>query len=50
MSNILDASFVGEKMSVQGAINKTFILFAIMMLTATISFAIPKHGCQISPY
>ena len=33
----------GERMTVQGAINKSFILFALMMLTALISYAMPSQ-------
>lgn len=41
----LDNSFIqvrGERMTVQGAINKTFILAGIMLLTATIGFTYPS--------
>ncbi|MCB0519634.1 MAG: Bax inhibitor-1/YccA family protein [Lewinellaceae bacterium] len=43
-NEILDAGLIdkGERMTVQGAINKSFILFGIMMLTTLVSFAYPS--------
>lgn len=42
-SNILDASAVGEsRMTVSGAINKTFILTGLLLLTSFISFVMPN--------
>lgn len=41
----LDGGFIqvrGEKMTVQGAINKTFILATIMLMTATIGYSMPS--------
>lgn len=43
--NTLDGDFVrhGERMTVQGAINKSFILLGIMLLTASIAFVMPSQ-------
>lgn len=41
----LDNSFIqvrGERMTVQGAINKTFILALIMLMTATVGYGMPS--------
>ncbi len=47
-SEVLDNEFmqegaVEERMTVAGAINKTFLLFGIMMITAIISYAMPNQ-------
>ncbi|MBI5914233.1 MAG: Bax inhibitor-1/YccA family protein [Bacteroidetes bacterium] len=42
---ILDSGFTtaaGERMTVQGAVNKSFILFGLMLLTTVVSFAMPS--------
>ena len=43
-SPVLDSELVysGETMTVDGAVNKTFMLFGIMLLTATFSFIFPN--------
>ncbi len=43
-SEVLDAGLIerGERMTVQGAINKSFILFGIMLITTAVSFAFPS--------
>lgn len=45
-NDILDAGMAGqaaERMTVQGAVNKSFILFGIMMLTTLASYAYPSQ-------
>lgn len=44
-NDTLDGNMIqvaGEKMTVQGAINKSFILFGIMLLTALVGFSMPS--------
>ena len=44
-NDVLDSSMTGvgvERMTVQGAINKSFILFGLMMLTTAVSFVYPS--------
>lgn len=44
-SNTLDGTFIGaqEVMTVQGAVNKTFLLFGLMMVTAVVGFLMPSN-------
>jgi len=45
-SETLDGDLIqarGEKMTVQGAINKSFVLLAIMMVTAGVAFVMPSQ-------
>ncbi|MEZ4931496.1 MAG: Bax inhibitor-1/YccA family protein [Saprospiraceae bacterium] len=42
-ADMTNAHLITEKMTVSGAVNKSFILFGIMLLTSAISFQAPSQ-------